>query len=95
VGKLDGHTVHALRGRVSEILKNPRLPVINLVGIRMAEAIATEFGPRELLDSATADPRQFFALYERTGDELRAHLFGSDGALAGQLTGSATARDGQ
>lgn len=95
VGKLDGHTVHALRGRVSEILKNPRLPVINLVGIRMAEAIAREFGQRELLDSATADPRQFFALYERTGDELRAHLFGSDGALAGQLTGSATAREGQ
>jgi hypothetical protein len=95
VRKLDQRTVHALRGRVSEILKNPRLPVINLVGIRMAEAIGREFGRQELLDCAIAEPQHFFALYERTGDELRAHLFGPDCDFAGQLTRGATVREGQ
>lgn len=93
VAKLDQHTVHALRGRVNEILKNPRLPVINLVGIQMAEAIGQEFGRQELLNSATAEPQRFFALYQGTGDELREHLFGPGCALAGQFTGSAPARN--
>jgi hypothetical protein len=90
--KLDQRTVHAIHGRMNEILKNPRLPIINLVGIRMAEAISRELGRQELLDCATAEPQRFFALYEQTGDALREQLFGPDCAFAGQLTGSLPTR---
>jgi aspartate/methionine/tyrosine aminotransferase len=65
--------------RVTEAFKNPKLPVINLVGIRTAEAIAGRYGVGTLVDIADADPQEFFECYARTDDPLAAELFGSGG----------------
>lgn len=73
--QLDEHTWAALQGRITEILKDPRLPVINLAGIRMAEAIAHASGEPTLLQ-ARREPQEFFRLYANSGDDLVGVLFG-------------------
>jgi hypothetical protein len=65
-----------LRGHVTDFLKNPRLPIINLVGIHLAEAIAATFSERELFSVANREPQEFFRMYSETGDRLCPSLFG-------------------
>lgn len=78
---LDDHTVRNVARRVSVVLKNPRLPVINLIGIHMAEAIAAQYGERALLDVDKREPQEFFLHYADSADPLREQLFGApDGA---------------
>lgn len=73
-GMLDRETVARVRSRVNVALKNPKLPVINLIGIHMAEAIARTYGERTLLDVDQREPEEFLELYARTEDPLRARL---------------------
>jgi hypothetical protein len=89
---LDRETVERVNRRVSKVLKNPRLPVINLIGIQMAEAVARHHGERVLLDVDQREPEEFFVLYARTGDALRDDLFGANGAGASTLLGPAAAQ---
>lgn len=81
---LNHETVEKVSRRVSAVLKNPRLPVINLIGIHMAEAIARHFGERTLLDVDQKEPEEFFDLFAGTGDPLCAELLGTatNGATA-------------
>jgi hypothetical protein len=76
---LDQRTVRQVAARVSAVLKNPRLPVINLIGIHMAEAIARRFGERALLDVDRREPQEFFRLYAESEDELGEQLLGPPG----------------
>jgi hypothetical protein len=87
LGGLDGRTVRRVSGRLSAVLKNPRLPIINLIGIHMAEAIAARYGERALLDVDGCEPQAFFSLYASTGDGLCRHLFGPDGTDATAVFG--------
>jgi putative zinc-dependent peptidase DUF5700 len=73
---LDQETVDRVSRRVNAALKNPRLPVINLIGIHLAEAIARRHGVRALLDVDGREPEEFFQLYADTDDRLREDLFG-------------------
>jgi hypothetical protein len=75
VTRLDERTLETVRRRLSQVLKNPALPVANLVGIHLAEAIASARG-EAALTVAGREPQQFFQLYRETNDPLRAHLFG-------------------
>lgn len=86
---LDDNTVRYVSRRVSTVLKNPRLPVINLIGIHMAEAIAAREGERALLDVDGLEPEEFFLRYADTGDALCAHLFGPGGSAASAVIGPA------
>lgn len=70
MAQLNDDNFHYLRSQISNILKNPRLPVINLVGIHLAEAIAAAFGEHVLLAAADREPQEFFRLYSETGDPL-------------------------
>jgi len=79
VGQITSETVGRLLPKVDASFKNPRLPIINLVGIHMAEAIAVHHGEPALLDVDGRSPEEFFLLYEASDDELRKHLFGSGG----------------
>jgi hypothetical protein len=92
---LDDATVRHVSRRVSAVLKNPRLPVINLIGIHMAEVIAARDGERALLDVDGLEPEEFFLRYADTGDALCTHLFGPDGGAAPAVLGpAATVRSG-
>lgn len=73
-------TVDRLLPRVEASFKNPKLPIINLVGIHLAEAIARFHGEQVLLDVNAHPPEDFFRDYEATGDPLREYLLGSDSA---------------
>ncbi|MFN2496955.1 MAG: DUF5700 domain-containing putative Zn-dependent protease [Pseudonocardiaceae bacterium] len=86
---LDDATVRHVSRRVSAVLKNTRLPVINLIGIHMAEAIAARDGERALLDVDGLEPEEFFLRYADTGDALCTHLFGPDGAAVPAVIGPA------
>lgn len=60
-----------LRGRDGQLvarLKNGFVPVINLVGIQMAAAIAARFGVEKLIDVYQQEADAFFRLYAETGD---------------------------
>lgn len=71
-----------LRSHILEYLKDPRLPVMNLVGIYLSQAIAATFNERELLAVADREPQEFFRLYGETGDCLSQYLFGPHGEAA-------------
>lgn len=79
LSQLNNNNFHYLRNHISDMLKNPKLPVINLVGIHLAEAIAATFGECVLLTVADREPQEFFRLYSATGDPLCQYLFGSHG----------------
>jgi hypothetical protein len=79
VSRIDDMNFEYLRAHISELLKNPKLPLINLLGIHLAQAIAREFGTCELFAVAGAEPQDFFRLYEETSDDLKEHLFGAKG----------------
>jgi hypothetical protein len=74
---LDEQTVEWVSRRVSATLKNPRLPVINLIGIHMADAVAAHHGERALLDVDQREPEEFVALYAESGDALVEELLGA------------------
>jgi hypothetical protein len=95
LSSIDEDNFHALSGRIADLLKNSRLPVINLVGIHLAEAVAATFGEREMFSVAEREPQEFFRLYSETGDEFRECLFGPRLELAplfGLEPGAARAR---
>jgi hypothetical protein len=75
---IDDGNLLDLRGYVLQSLKDPRLPVINLLGIHLAQTIAATFGEQKLFSIADREPQEFFHLYNETGDSLRSHLFGPD-----------------
>jgi len=75
--RISDDTVAALLPRVTKAFKNPRLPIINLVGIHLADTIARHLGEAALLDVAGREPHEFFRLYARTPDPGREILFGS------------------
>lgn len=83
--RISDSTVSTLLPRVSQAFKNPRLPIINLVGIHVADAVARHFGEAVLLDVDGREPQEFFRLYAQTKDPGRAILFGS--AVHPDLTG--------
>lgn len=87
LGTLDEQTARHVRRRVSAVLKNPRLPVINLIGIHMAEVIAAHDGERALLDVDGREPEEFFLRYADTGDALSEQLFGPHGAAMPAVLG--------
>ena len=82
ISQLTDSNFYTMRGHISTILKNPRLPVINLVGIHLAEAIAASFSERTLLAVADREPQEFFRLFSDTGDQLCQYLFGPHGEAA-------------
>ncbi len=69
-----------LVGRINQLLKDPRLPIINLVGIHLSAAIARHHGERALIDCATKEPQEFFRLFLQTDDELAVWLKAQAGA---------------
>jgi hypothetical protein len=75
--RISDDTVTALLPRVKKAFKNPRLPIINLVGIHLADAIVRHLGEVALLDVAGREPQEFFRLYARTRDPGSEILFGS------------------
>lgn len=79
---LDGWRDYGFRSQITALLKSPQLPVINLVGIHVAEAVADTFGDDVLLTSFR-EPEELFELYARTGDDLCIHLFGEPATTAG------------
>ncbi len=85
VASLRPDNFRLLIGRISELLKNERLPVINLVGIHLAEAIARQHGERSLIESAAEEPQVFFRLFCETADPLVAELQ-KEGAAAAFTT---------
>lgn len=85
--KITDATAGRLVNRLEAGFKNPRLPVINLLGIQMARAIARCHGEATLIDVDGQPAEEFFRLYESTDDPLRESLFGVGGMA--QATGSA------
>jgi len=79
---LSERTFPTLHPHVFAILKNPGMPVINLIGIHLAEAIARRFGEATLLAVADREPQEFFRLYAATSDPLCPELFGPAGEAA-------------
>ncbi len=65
--------------KVTAAFKNPKLPIINLVGTHLAEVIAAQQGLDALVDLADTDPQEFFARYAACDDPLAAELFGQAG----------------
>jgi hypothetical protein len=61
----DGNVVQFTSG-VNKIFKNEALPIINLVGIHMAESIASHQGIAKLKDVYQRDAGNFFASYGET-----------------------------
>lgn len=82
VGGLSPETAERVSVNISRVLKNPRLPVINLIGIHMAQAIIAAHGLPVLLDVEGQEPEDFFALYADTADPLLPALLGDDRELA-------------
>jgi hypothetical protein len=77
---------------ISRVLKNPRLPVINLIGIHMARAIISAHGLPALLDVGGREPEDFFALYASTGDALIRDLLGPGRELEQRVCRATTPR---
>jgi hypothetical protein len=76
--ELDETSWRLFQPHVAVLLKDERLPVINLVGIHLAEAIARRLGTERLLDRR--EPEEFFELFAELDDPLRGALFGDDGS---------------
>ncbi len=87
---IDDSNLPALQGHILQSLKDPRFPVINLVGIYLSQTIAATFDQPKLLSVADREPQEFFRMYNETGDCLRNYLFGPNGE-AGSLYGLTTA----
>ncbi|MFJ7747504.1 DUF5700 domain-containing putative Zn-dependent protease [Peribacillus sp. NPDC097295] len=62
------------QGKINLILKNKRLPIINLVGTHMAESIVATHGLDALRNVYKRSPKEFFNLYFDTKDPLKEHL---------------------
>ncbi|MEU1476215.1 hypothetical protein [Streptomyces sp. NPDC005760] len=76
VADLSPATAARIAVNISRVLKNPRLPVINLIGIHMARAVIAHHGLPTLLNVDGQEPEDFFALYAATGDSLVPELLG-------------------
>lgn len=95
LGMVTDENATALLPRVTSAFKNPRLPVINLVGIHVAEAVATAHGVDRLINIDGREPYEFFQAYLESPDPLREQLFGkgmADAAVFGAAPATQAAR---
>ena len=63
---VDDVNVAQFRGGINRIFKNEALPIINLVGIHMAESIANHYDVATLKNVYQREAGDFFALYGQT-----------------------------
>jgi hypothetical protein len=63
---VDDKNVAQFKVGINRILKNETLPIINLVGIHMAESIANRYGVATLKNVYQREAEDFFALYGQT-----------------------------
>jgi len=63
---VDNDNVAQFSGGINKIFRNEALPIINLVGIHMAESVAHRYGATTLKNVYQQEARDFFALYGHT-----------------------------
>jgi hypothetical protein len=63
---VDDENVAQFRNGINKIFKNESLPILNLVGIHMAESIANHYGVATLKNVYQREAGDFFALYGQT-----------------------------
>lgn len=74
---LDGSNLRTTGAEVAKLLKDPQLPLVGVIGVHAAEAVAASHGERALLDLEHREPDDFFSLYADSDDPLRHQLFGA------------------
>lgn len=68
--EVDDNNVAQFRDGINKIFKNDELPIINLVGIHMAENIVRSYDATTLKNVYQKEAQDFFALYGKTGAEF-------------------------
>jgi aspartate/methionine/tyrosine aminotransferase len=81
LGQIGASTAGSLIAKVTAAFKNPKLPIINLVGTHLAKVIRDQLGHQVLIDMADREPQEFFAYYKACTDPLVIELFDADGAF--------------
>ncbi|NBJ68727.1 MULTISPECIES: DUF5700 domain-containing putative Zn-dependent protease [Clostridia] len=76
--ELNEHNFTKYKEKINLILKNKQLPIINLVGTHMAEAIVNEFGLESLKNVHKKRVNNFFDIYFKTEDPLKGRLLSDD-----------------
>lgn len=74
--EVDDNNVAHFRDGINKIFKNDELPIINLVGIHMAESIVRNHDAATLKNVYQKEAADFFALYGETGAEFAKTLKG-------------------
>lgn len=91
LGQVGPNPPAQLLPKVTAAFKNPKLPIINLVGTHLAKVIAAQQGLDALVDLADTDPHEFFARYAACDDPLAAELFGQSGEFDQVVAAARTA----
>lgn len=74
--RLDSSNLRATGAEAARLLKDPQLPLVGVIGVHVAEAVAASHGERALLDLEHREPYDFFSLYADSDDPLRHQLIG-------------------
>lgn len=74
--RLDSSNLRATGAEAARLLKDPQLPLVGVIGVHLAEAVAASHGERALFDLEHREPHHFFSLYADSDDPLRHQLLG-------------------
>lgn len=74
--RLDSSNLRATGAEAARLLKDPQLPLVGVIGVHVAEAVAASHGERALFALENREPDDFFSLYADSNDPLRHQLIG-------------------